>query len=965
MRILALTIGGFQNSTLPFFQEALADHDVIFFTSNYQCYKCSEFKSEFTPEAIDIPPYPQFYYDYNTGLQTILKDLPEGWEPDLVIIFYIESNIIPLDIESSPYPVIGLLFDWYTCASSLKDTFKRFDYIFLGDRKGLDIFRKSGFTRIINIPHHGFSPTFHKKLPHAEKIYDITFIGSLNHDIHQQRAQWLYRLAKLSDRYKIQILTNVYAEEYVKILNQSKITFNYTITGAMNMRAYEAAACGSLLFTEKSNTEITDYLTDREDCILYDEHNFEELLEYYLKNDNERNRIIDNAYKKIQNYSYKKLMERILNKCSEINFHENKREISDPQKHLTVIANQIYKGEFPFSHYVIQKLKESEETLENLNTLTVFYLVLAEISDDTDLKIQIYNKVLQYALKAIEKKPDHPILNYHLGSIYYNLNDVPKAIEYWEKCVEILESDKNHDLSELIYPYRYNSFSSVWEKNEYANINNPDLLIDKRKKILLSKCLEYLGFIYINTNDFTKAEEKLKKALPLSAEPHITAAGIGELCYYKGNLDAATDMFRLSLKNMPFQVSAWNFLLTALKEKGLHKKCMEFCLELYRVLKAVPYYNKSKPTIDHIANEIIEYQIINNLQEAEYTINTALSIDKQNPYFLFYKNVIDFKLKKSDFSLEKFHLEDDLDNKIKLLNKLLPSIQTSYTVFVETSNPIARNILISPYFIESDMLPDLHVQIVENETKTLTGRLNAGYILNKDIDYNELTQFDMLLVADGEIKKYLKAKGFNKDIFILPLYTDTSIFNEYADKIDITDKRDFSFLYIIENADFSSIEKTLKLYFEQIDEKDNISLIIGCLSGIYDKISNLLQIFCAEYDNVPDIILLDITYDMLPSLFKSVNVFLWDKDYIGFMPLSAAATKLPVLNYYGIQDLMAFKTYTEFNIKNIADNFAQALKIACINYDYIQLNSNRNIVRNNFSHNFFRHILNENIKKQK
>lgn len=64
------------------------------------------------------------------------------------------------------------------------------------------------------------------------------------------------------------------------------------------MRVFEVMACGSFLLTNKIKGNGFDELfTDRKDLVVY-KNNKEmlELIEYYLKNEEERKKIADNGY---------------------------------------------------------------------------------------------------------------------------------------------------------------------------------------------------------------------------------------------------------------------------------------------------------------------------------------------------------------------------------------------------------------------------------------------------------------------------------------------------------------------------------------------------------------------------------------------------------------------------------------------------------------------------------------------
>ena len=70
-------------------------------------------------------------------------------------------------------------------------------------------------------------------------------IGNLSATVQRERAPWLARVARLADRCRVRIAGGVYGEEYTRLMNATRITFNRSIRGEMNMRCYEAAACGS------------------------------------------------------------------------------------------------------------------------------------------------------------------------------------------------------------------------------------------------------------------------------------------------------------------------------------------------------------------------------------------------------------------------------------------------------------------------------------------------------------------------------------------------------------------------------------------------------------------------------------------------------------------------------------------------------------------------------------------------
>ena len=92
-------------------------------------------------------------------------------------------------------------------------------------------------------------------------------------------------------------------EDLIKIYNQSKISINISFASKDNKiqikgRDFEAPGCGSLLLT-KDTDEIGKYFIPGKEIITYqDTDDAAEKIKYYLKNDDEREKIAKNGYEK-------------------------------------------------------------------------------------------------------------------------------------------------------------------------------------------------------------------------------------------------------------------------------------------------------------------------------------------------------------------------------------------------------------------------------------------------------------------------------------------------------------------------------------------------------------------------------------------------------------------------------------------------------------------------------------------
>ncbi len=230
---------------------------------------------------------------------------PAGWLPDVYIHWSPEYNALPLGLAGADCLTVGVWGDWNLGGQALRAVGEGFDAHF-ADRNGGDLLRQCGFESVFYAPLWAHDPALHRYEAGAARTIDILMIGNFNHDVQRERSQWLARVARLSRRYRVVLTSGLYGEAYVGAMNRAKIVFNRSIRGEINMRAYEAPACGALLFYEAENPEIAGLYRDREDCVLYRGDNLETLLDYYLAPDNEpeRARIALSGHERVQPRTY-------------------------------------------------------------------------------------------------------------------------------------------------------------------------------------------------------------------------------------------------------------------------------------------------------------------------------------------------------------------------------------------------------------------------------------------------------------------------------------------------------------------------------------------------------------------------------------------------------------------------------------------------------------------------------------
>lgn len=209
-----------------------------------------------------------------------------------------------------------------------------YDYYFTSSFIFAEKIKKKGFK---NTEYIAFAcdPKFQKKIkvskPDQKKYNcDINFIGTCyperwnyirklkDYDIKIWGKWWNLplRLADMKNKHMNYFLSS---DEWVKLFNTSKITLNVHPRimkyGGMksNHRTYEAGGCGSFVICDKT-VGIEDLFVPDKEIVLYSNVNeLRDKLDYYLKNDKEREKIGKNCQKRCyKDHTYDNRVKQIL-----------------------------------------------------------------------------------------------------------------------------------------------------------------------------------------------------------------------------------------------------------------------------------------------------------------------------------------------------------------------------------------------------------------------------------------------------------------------------------------------------------------------------------------------------------------------------------------------------------------------------------------------------------------------------
>lgn len=244
----------------------------------------------------------------------VVDRISREWQPDLLLCWMPEIHPPPRGVEHVPIPTVALVSDWNVFYPILQVNLARYDVV-LCDTPGLSVLKSEHVSPAHVFPLYSQITPVHRPYDRPKDI-DVVFVGNLNHGSHPIRAKYLERLAKLSDRYRIVIATDVQGEEYGRLLSRAHIVFNHSIRGELNLRVFETLACGSLALLEESNLEVRHWFDVERELVLYNAENFEARIIHFLEHPDEARAIAERGTEKVQQYAGERRFDELVDRAS-------------------------------------------------------------------------------------------------------------------------------------------------------------------------------------------------------------------------------------------------------------------------------------------------------------------------------------------------------------------------------------------------------------------------------------------------------------------------------------------------------------------------------------------------------------------------------------------------------------------------------------------------------------------------
>jgi glycosyltransferase involved in cell wall biosynthesis/tetratricopeptide (TPR) repeat protein len=570
----------------------------------------------------------------------VASRFPAGWQPDFIVLF-LWYTTIPRGLWSTPVPIVGLAGDWNLLWHYYRQRLPACDLV-LTDTLGAELMALEGIThaRVANLfglERAWLEPetrgqesevrsqksearegtTHHSPLTTHQRDIDVLFIGNLHPAVQRDRLPWLARLAQLGDRWNVQIYQGIFGEQYKQLLRRTRIVFNRGIRGECNMRTFEAAAAGALLFQEAENREVQAYFRDRQECVYYTDENLEELLEYYLEHEDDRRSIAEVAQAKVAEYAFEKLWDRALAVIDEElpRIRGQKSKARGQRKNRRCVHGDVWEAlcstAEPDPRLATELAAELVERPRDADLHNALGLVAAAEAQRQRLSLsEQARRAVGYFKRAVDHAPGNLMAGLNLVEALVVLGDKKRAIEQAKATLERLDrlavgqrtsrkdaktakedaklgfaaSATLHEDSWIDaghFPLAFDFFRVEWERTAWIHAGRPRAEMRAKLDLIRWRLHALLAELTGKLDHYYEA---------VAARPDLptSQAALGCTLARERRFADAVPHLRRSVESSPFDLNAARALSQALGEAGDADGQRELTRERALLAKAAP-----------------------------------------------------------------------------------------------------------------------------------------------------------------------------------------------------------------------------------------------------------------------------------------------------------------------------------------------------------------------------------------
>jgi tetratricopeptide (TPR) repeat protein len=566
------------------------------------------------------------------AFREICELLPNGWEPDYVFSFLTETQSLAIGIEDSPYITVCIPGDCLLRLHKLAIDMNFFDVILPSVPHFTKFFETLGHPQVFYssrgaILGNTLTPEFWES-PESERPYDVVFCGSVSRPYYQHRIKYLERLLRLRNRYKIATGTgNLTAQEYHELLRKAKIVIEVPgVESGVNLRTFEAIQSGAMLMHETRNRAIEEFYTDRQEVVLFDETDFEQVLDYYLTHDEERIRIARQAQQRsINAYTMPTMAKRVIEALSERRFQRLEKktahDLSPEDRRKLLACSDYYARKYDRALHMLQAAVVRSDDWESINNFGVIEYAQAHDTRDA-VMLKSARRSLHRALKL---NPSSWVVRYNL--LQLEAIDAEKGMPLTALAIQLAaelqnfiaapDDNKSENLKGLVI---LDDLISGWrfEKDQYEDIyfaqaierhpqQGPAYAVELAR-VLLSHVLKGYASIMAENHEHENAAEAIIDALRQYPEHGGLWHLLGEQFAKLERWREAAETFANSLSILPLNVEAELGFVRALLRLGEVELARQHAEDFMMTNIAAPERNEEFRAMTEEAEAIVEKQ---------------------------------------------------------------------------------------------------------------------------------------------------------------------------------------------------------------------------------------------------------------------------------------------------------------------------------------------------------------------
>lgn len=512
------------------------------------------------------------------------------WTPDAFVFGVVEYFSAPFGIEDAPWLTAALVGDWNLGGQAAQLVAGSADVV-LADQPGCERLRALGLPVVLHVPFWSFDPAVHRPVPGAERDIDIAMVGNFNHAVQSDRARWLARVAALSARWRVCVTTNVHGEDYARLMSRSRIVFNRSIRGEMNMRAFEAPACGALLFLERGNREVGAYYADGLECVLYGDDDLEPLLERYLADEDARARVARAGRARCLAFGPEHHLARLADVLAASRASRGRRAGVPPRERLhRHLRHALLVDWDPATTW-----RRAEAAAGLPGGLRLQAAMLAELSrrlPDGERRIGLLREALQLGARGLEAAPGDAAGLLNLARMHRAAGDSGGATAAARRALAALD-DPLPDPDGLDGPYFPREFDVFGVEVEHvwasARRGSPEWTEGMRRALTWRAC-DLLCDAALESGGHQEALAFAERGL--DALPHAAAtrrkAALALLALGRG--EEAGAMLRRAVEVAPLDPQLWIDLCELLRALGREEDCLRDAARFLAIVDGCPPY---------------------------------------------------------------------------------------------------------------------------------------------------------------------------------------------------------------------------------------------------------------------------------------------------------------------------------------------------------------------------------------